>query len=269
MAKSIYLPFWVSLGTIVFCMLPIQAIDEPPEYSESRSRFPYREIHDAEPSSASDPIPDEAQLPGSASVSHRPHIDGSRPISDSDSDSDGAAAIITESPKTSSVVVHFIFGVLRVFHSPTLTFCISMFYLKSVAMASEGLIFQYASERFGWALRETTWLRVALASSATFVTLVAGPLASTIAFAVRRGGGGGGDGVAVVHKLDLNVTRISLCTLAVFMFSAWCSKFGLEFLLCMCTNNFKSFPVLLSATLLFSPAKKNLRKTIIRRRPSC
>lgn len=240
MAKSVYLPFWVSLGTIAFSMLPALAIEELHGHSGSRSSSPHYRIGDADPVSTSDPILGDPPSPVSTSVQRRPLIDRHTPTRDSDEndDEDGSVQVRRDRPKHSFIIIDFTCGILSVFHSRPLALCILIFYLKSVAMASEGLIFQYESEKFGWALRETTWLRVALASSATLVTLIIGPLTSSTVLAMRRLRGNNDRGGAMVHKLDLNLTRISLCTLTVFMLSAWCSRSGLGFLLCMCLNTF-------------------------------
>lgn len=102
------------------------------------------------------------------------------------------------------------------FNSPVTHFCLAAFFLKRVAFTSEGFMFQYTSEKFGWELRRTTWLRVASASGAVFTTLAVCPL---LTFILRNRG-------YAAHKLDMNVIRTCLAILVLSFFAAWLADSG-------------------------------------------
>ena len=97
---------------------------------------------------------------------------------------------------------------LRLFGSRTAAFCLACFLFKRIAFTSEGFIFQYTSEKFGWKLRETTWLRISAAIGAIVTTMIICPTLSTVC--KRKGFN--------THKLDLWIIRVCLIVLcAAFM----------------------------------------------------
>ncbi len=120
--------------------------------------------------------------------------------------------------------------VASLFNSPASHFCLAAFFVKRVAFASEGFVFQYASEKFLWPLHQTTWLRTAAACGAVVATLIACP--ATFSFFKAQG--------FAAHKLDLNTLRISLMILLLSFFCAWKASSGLVLILGM----FKKSPPL-------------------------
>lgn len=100
-------------------------------------------------------------------------------------------------------------------------FCLATFFFKKIAFASEGFMFQYTSEKFGWELRQTTWLRVVSAIGAVFVTLVAGPLMNQWAY--RHGVQG--------RTASLSTVQVSLVVLVFSFAGAWASPSGTIFLI--------------------------------------
>jgi hypothetical protein len=95
-------------------------------------------------------------------------------------------------------------------------FCVLVIFLKRIGFASEGFAFQYTSAKFGWQLRETTWLRVAAAVGAILIVMIA-PLTTQIL--VRRG--------MNTHTVDLNFMRFALVTLSVSFFGAYRASSGM------------------------------------------
>ncbi|EJT80754.1 hypothetical protein GGTG_00748 [Gaeumannomyces tritici R3-111a-1] len=106
---------------------------------------------------------------------------------------------------------HVAMSIYELFNTPAGWFCLASFFLKRVAFASEGFAFQYASEKFGWELRQTTWLRTASAAGAVVVTLAVGPIVGLI---LRRR-------EVPAAVVDLNTIRSSLAMLIVSFFAAW------------------------------------------------
>lgn len=102
-------------------------------------------------------------------------------------------------------------------NNPVTHFCLAAFFFKRVAFISEGFMFQYAFENFGWDLRCTKWLRVASASGAIFTTLAVCPL---LAFTLTNR-------VYAAHELDMNVIRTCLAIPVLSFFSAWLADLGL------------------------------------------
>ena len=88
----------------------------------------------------------------------------------------------------------------RLFSPPTATFCLAGMLFKRIAFASEGFIFQYTSEKFGWKLKETTWLRFSAAIGAIVTTMMVCPLLTQLC---KRNGYN-------THKLDLWIIRVCL-----------------------------------------------------------
>lgn len=101
--------------------------------------------------------------------------------------------------------------IANLFDSPASRFCLAAFFTKRLGFSSEGFMFQYASEKFQWELRKTTWLRVSSAVGAVFVSLVVGPLVNSRAIKRR----------IPSPIVDLNTIRWSLITLVVSFCAAW------------------------------------------------
>ena len=99
----------------------------------------------------------------------------------------------------------------RLFSPKTASFCLAAFLLKRIAFTSEGFIFQYTSEKFGWKLEDTTWLRIAAGIGAVITTMMICPLLTF--FCARRGYN--------THNLDLWIIRTCLMVL--------CASFLLAF----------------------------------------
>ncbi|KAL8327941.1 hypothetical protein RB597_003989 [Gaeumannomyces tritici] len=106
---------------------------------------------------------------------------------------------------------HVAMSIYELFNTPAGWFCLASFFLKRVAFASEGFAFQYALEKFGWELRQTTWLRTASAAGAVVVTLAVGPIVGLILRSRE----------APATVVDLNTIRSSLAMLVVSFFAAW------------------------------------------------
>lgn len=121
---------------------------------------------------------------------------------------------------TSRFVFSSFSDVFKPFDNGKARFCLAAFFLKKIAFASEGFMFQYASEKFGWRLRDTTWLRVTSAVGAVFATLVAGPLANRWARSCGVSSG----------RANLGIIRASLMVLVWSFAGAWASTSGLYFL---------------------------------------
>jgi hypothetical protein len=97
------------------------------------------------------------------------------------------------------------------FDSPASRFCLAAFFIKRLAFASEGFMFQYASERFKWELRQTTWLRVSSAAGAVFATLAVGVLLNSTSRKRE----------SQSRISDLNTIRLSLVVLIISFLGAW------------------------------------------------
>jgi hypothetical protein len=109
---------------------------------------------------------------------------------------------------------------------PASRFCLVAYMLKRIAFASEGFMFQYASEKFLWPLQQTTWLRVAQASSAIVATLLLCPLATLILSSPRAGD-------IPSHVVDLGMIRSALLILTISFFSAWKAPSAMYLIVCM------------------------------------
>jgi len=103
------------------------------------------------------------------------------------------------------------------FRGPAARFCLAAFFLKRVAFTSEGFMFQYASEKFGWELAQTTWLRVASALGAVFVTLVICPGLIWF-FTTKR--------EVSSHVLGLNIIRVAFVVLIISFVGSWLAWSG-------------------------------------------
>lgn len=109
---------------------------------------------------------------------------------------------------------------------PASRFCLVAYMLKRIAFASEGFMFQYASEKFLWPLQQTTWLRVAQASGAIVATLLLCPLATLILSSPRAGD-------IPAHVVDLGIIRSALLILTISFFSAWKAPSAMYLIVCM------------------------------------
>lgn len=108
------------------------------------------------------------------------------------------------------------------YREPILGLCFFAFFLKSNAMASEGFVFQYLSEKFGWPLRDTTILRFALSFGAVISTLIIGPLVSSTL--TRR--------ATQPATINLIMIHSSLLLLVVCFIVAWQARSSAIFILC-------------------------------------
>ncbi|KAL8797710.1 MAG: hypothetical protein Q9195_000062 [Heterodermia aff. obscurata] len=95
-----------------------------------------------------------------------------------------------------------------------LPLCLGLSFLRPIAIVSRAFVYQHASERFGWPMSSTTWLRFAQATSSSLATLVLLPLIS--ACLDRRG--------FRAKRLDLNAIRLSLFITSVGFAIIWRSK---------------------------------------------
>ena len=96
-----------------------------------------------------------------------------------------------------------------------LPLCLSLSFLRPIAIVSRAFVYQHASESFGWPMSSTTWLRFSQATSSSLATLVLLPLIS--AYLDRR---------RAFHakKLDLNAIRLSLLITSVGFAIIWRSQ---------------------------------------------
>lgn len=90
--------------------------------------------------------------------------------------------------------------ILHLFSIPTFPFIFLLLFLKPIALISKAFTYQFASESFGWAIAQTTWLRVSQAAGSALVTMLLLPLLSSLL--IRRG--------FQSRSLDLAAIRISL-----------------------------------------------------------
>lgn len=203
MDTSLYIPFWISMSTLCFCLLLLRFMNEPKDYEKGRhepisapevSSFSEDQIS---PETAPLLLPAESQAPSPNPVRNSSSI----------SWKDFIATSFQQ--------------IALLFHNPASQFCLATFFFKRVAFTSEGFMFQYASEEFDWAFQRTSWLRVANACGAIFATMIAWPLLSSLF--VRKG--------TVAHRVDINSVRLSLGIVSLSFFFAWKARTGLLFLL--------------------------------------
>lgn len=168
MSRSLYAPFLVAITVDSFCLVLINFI--PFSIPSTRSCFALVEDQD----STSFQDPDDL----SPTTAH------------------AEMALIAQSPVPSpankttvksawSRALESISNASVLFEHPASKFCSIAYFLKRIAFASEAFMFQYASEKFLWALYQTTWLRVAQACGAVAVTLIVYPLLTL--YLSRRG----------------------------------------------------------------------------------
>jgi hypothetical protein len=86
---------------------------------------------------------------------------------------------------------------------PITRFCLAAVYLKKIGFASSVFAFQYVSEKFGWELHETTWLRVVSGAGAIAISAVAPALTRRL---IKRG--------IDAPAIDMNSIRGALAVLS-------------------------------------------------------
>ena len=213
MGRSIVLPFLVSITLTAVCIVLVGLSRDP---APSEDAFSYSPIHDADPSlppvtySRSD-IHDPAVSEHTGNVPNNDHQE------------------VTPLGRVRTSLQELVSLAKSLVTCSGIIFCFSTFFIKSVGMASEGFVFQYASEKFGWTLQKTTWLRTALASGAVSATLIGWPLATGV---LSRMG-------ILASRLDLLIIRVSLLLLTVFFTMAWLSVSGFQLALCTCYSPFQ------------------------------
>lgn len=185
MGTTIFTPFWVSFSILGACMLLIFFVNEP---TKAKDKHYYVSIEDPDSSLAAQDY-----------------------TTDEPSDVEESPASKLSAFNKWTELTRIIHDIGIVFRGSASKFCLAAFFLKRVAFTSEGFMFQYASEKFLWELRQTTWLRVAAASGAVFVTLFACPLLTYLL--VRKG--------FKTHHLDLNVIRVSSLVVVLAFLGAW------------------------------------------------
>lgn len=200
MKTSLYAPFLVSLSIQGACLVFVAVAGEP---RQNTSRQRYSVIANREPR---------------ASFSEEPASPLSSPSTGTTSTSDDSHILAGYGRffVRSEALLREFQQIATLFDTPASRFCLVAFFFKRIAFASESFMFQYASEKFLWPLRQTTWLRVASAAGAVFATLIAWPVATSI---LTKSG-------FPSHKLDLNAVRISLFIVASAFFWAWRATSG-------------------------------------------
>ncbi|MCJ1251903.1 hypothetical protein MMC30_009141 [Trapelia coarctata] len=158
MDKTLLTPFIVSFALLVTSLVVVLCLDE--RQGDNRSNVQYESVPSEEQTSVA--TTDETHL---LSRPPEPGIPKLMSIARSRSSSRTSGNPFCE----------FTSRVARLFSTSAAHFCVVAFFLKRVAFTSEGFMFQYASEKFGWKLQHTTWLRVSAAIGAIFTTLIACP----------------------------------------------------------------------------------------------
>lgn len=110
---------------------------------------------------------------------------------------------------------------MALFRLSNARFCLVAVYLKRIGFASSGFAFQYVSERFGWQLHETTWLRVISGGGAIAIGILAPTVTTQL---VHRG--------TYPPIVDLQAIRAALSILSVSFFAAWKATSDLVIILC-------------------------------------
>jgi hypothetical protein len=203
MGRSIYAPFWVAVAVNGLSFILIGAISYPERTQDATGT-------------------EENQYSPVVSEPQDPLIDTANP-----------AIVLSDSPQSSmddpvykvwratrgKTLLRSILRTFTLLKHPAARFCFVSYVLKRVAFASEGFMFQYASEKFLWPLHKTTWLRVAQASGAISATLLICPFVASILS--RR--------AIPTHVINLGMVRSALLILACSFFSCWGSPSGIVF----------------------------------------
>jgi hypothetical protein len=206
MSRSLYAPFLVAITVNTFCLLLINFI--PSSILFTRSGFALVEDHDSTSFQDLDDLSPTTAHAETALIAQSP----------------------VPNPTNETTVKHAwncalesISSASALFEHPASRFCAIAYFLKRIAFASEGFMFQYASEKFLWPLHQTTWLRVAQACGAVTATLIICPLLTQ--YLSRRG--------VASRVTDLSLIRSSLLILMISFFFAWKSPSAILFAVCM------------------------------------
>nr|POE77997.1 efflux pump ustt [Quercus suber] len=147
------------------------------------------------------------------------------PCTERESESDEARPLLTDpthasalSAAPSSVASRPILPVLQ---QPLAVFAVCGTFIRRLGTMLEYFVPQYASERFNWELRQTTWLRTAFALGAIVSTIAVGPFITVI---LRNRN-------FPPRTIDLGLTNASLWILAVAYIGAWGAEFQYQMLL--------------------------------------
>jgi hypothetical protein len=211
MGYSIYVPFWVAITIDGICLLMLLAWP----YQNKKKTTSLFDREEESESTDVDSVSDDSSnantplLGSSASPSSFP----SSPI---DSNTNNHK---DDDQKLSTILK----TVILLLKHPASRFCFTTYILKRIAFASEGFMFQYASEKFLWPLHQTTWLRVGQASGAILATLVLCPLIMSV-FSKNTTTGDNGSkrcGRFPAHAIDLTIIRSALTILTLSFFAAW------------------------------------------------
>ena len=194
MGKNLYIPFWMSTAFCCASWLVAFLVEEQKSKHDSQQYVPiagtgYGTLAPAVQVSQQDsPI-----APGSPAWSVQ-------------------SPTLQDAPLTRSTWTKLkIREIASLFHGPASYFCLTNFFFKRIAFASENYVSQYASEKFGWPLHRTSWLKSATAVGAVSATLIACPLVTS--FLLHKG--------FAPHRLDIGIIRVSLLTVMAAFFSAW------------------------------------------------
>ena len=220
MAGDLLYPFWVSFATfgVIFLLIPFIS-----ETSQPLQEGNYEAITDA--SSSSIEGPEESYIPESPLHEHESTdevLNHATLLGEAASTTPGWATLWKRDwnlnkTKAKEDIMGKVRELWMLFNGPTARFCLTAFFSKRIAFMSEGFMFQYASEKFGWKLRETTWLRVTSSAGAVFVTLIMCPTITW--FFAKRG--------SASSVVDLNVIRGALFILVISFLGSWISWSGL------------------------------------------
>ena len=178
MRISIWLPFQVACGFLIISCLVTWMMPETLKYREHNGSSHVVIAESVTPILPGDQLHSESHMP----------LLQSRP-----EESDPASEVQSSWTQT-------IREILSLFRIPTLSFVFLLFFLKPIALISKAFTFQFASESFGWKIRQTTWLRVSQAAGAALITLAFLPIFS-VALIPRR---------VRPRDLDLGIIRGSL-----------------------------------------------------------
>lgn len=187
MRISLWLPFEVACGIHVFAILIIWCMPESLKHQRATAKL----LAIAPPEAIPEII---NQIESHHSV--RDEQDENEPFLPQDNSSlppTSTRAGKSDSYKTVREILHL-------FSMPTFPFIFLLLFLKPIALISKAFTYQFASESFGWAISQTTWLRVSQAAGSAFVTMLLFPLVSSLL--IRRG--------FPPRRLDLAAIRISL-----------------------------------------------------------
>jgi len=203
MNRSLYAPFVVALGVDIMCLVLINFISSPILFAGNSIAI----VQDNDPDELSSPRTSQDDTP--LLVATQSPLNGHR---------DKVTLRNALSRSLESIENAYV-----LFDHQTSRFCLAAYFLKRIAFASEGFMFQYASEKFSWPLHQTTWLRVSQACGAITATLIVCPL---LTFYLSKRG-------VPSRIIELSMIRSALLILMVSFFSAWQAPSSILFTLCM------------------------------------